>query len=91
MAGRLASRSPAPVGTAQASPARERGSDCRNRRASISGNSQRRVIAEHATCTSPSPFTQRSGSGTFRSTALSRIVVTATSSAPTRSAIASVS
>ena len=46
-------------------------------------------MCAEATCTSAKPFTQRSGSGTFRSTSEPASVVTRTSSCPTCINIAS--
>ena len=89
--GREASRSALPAGAAT----RPRASACAAGSAGTGALDRGQLVAEHhrdaATCTSAKPFTQRVGSGTFRSTAEPPSVVTTTSSWPTCISIASAS
>ncbi len=78
------SRAPRPVQVTQAVPlARCRGNSRRIRRAGPTGKSRTGSISLAATDTSAKPRTQRSGSGTLRSTTAPSRVSTISSSGPT--------
>ena len=84
-AARADSRTPAPDRTAHnvRAPDAPRGSARRKRAASTAPSSSSGSIADAATCTSPKPLNQRSGSATRRSTAAPSSVSTSTASKPT--------
>jgi hypothetical protein len=86
--GATASRNAPPAGITQSGRRACRGTARMNLRASVAPSSPASRMPRASACTSPSPFSQRWGSGTFRSVTEPPAVVTDTSPAPTVSSIA---